>query len=98
MKPPSDERRCQRHAGPVTSQDVVGDQRVNWIRRSVGLKRIYNAETAELAAKCPEELANVSAAKTTGQCPELAKSLGTSHSLLRLSAGDPKNHLHHQRN
>jgi putative transposase len=71
----------------------------NWKERQPvarELKAIYNAETAELAAKRLEEIAEGAwGRKLPPHRPSLATSLGASDSLFCLSGRDPKNHLHH---
>ena len=61
------------------------------------LKAIYRAETAEVALK---RLSEFDAGPWGKKYPmisrELAPKLGTDHSLLQLSAGGAKDHLHHQ--
>ena len=61
------------------------------------LKAIYRAETAE---GCRQAAGGVRrrplGPKVSDDCRELAPKLGTDHSLLQLSAGGAKDHLHHQ--
>jgi putative transposase len=62
------------------------------------LKGIYSAETAELAAKRLEDFERGALGKkipANVQC--WRRGVAASHSFFRLSEGNPKNHLHHQR-
>ena len=60
------------------------------------LKKIYSAETAELAAERLEDLARPFGKKDPGNRSMLAQSMGTGHPVFRLSERNPKDHLHDQ--
>ena len=73
----------------------------NWKERkpvATELKKIYSAETAELALKRLEDFEQGALGKKDPRNRSmLAQSLGTSGALFRLSQRNPKDHLHDQR-